>query len=172
MNKQEIVTELQNTITTFQQLISSFDETELNTQPFEGSWTPGQVAQHIIMANSGFGTLLNGPVKDAERAPDAMLNNIKGIFLDFTAKYNAPEFILPEIKEYQKERLLQALEQIKTDISNTVSDLEQELDKICLAFEIPGLGQLTRLEAVYFVIYHTQRHAQQLKNIKNSYLVS
>jgi len=72
MNKTEIIATLQSTITEFQELISSFDKAQLNAVPFEGSWTPGQVAQHIIMANSGFGEVLNGPVIDTERAPDEL----------------------------------------------------------------------------------------------------
>lgn len=170
MNKNEIIKELEGTITEFQQLVSSFDEQQLNSVPFEGSWTPAQVALHICMANSGFAEVLNGPVKDADRAPDQSVKDLERIFLDFTIKMDAPAFILPEMKVYNKERLISTLEEIKVDVAKAVKDLD--LTQICLAFELPGLGQVTRLEAVYFVIYHTQRHAHQLKNIKNSYLAN
>ena len=29
----------------------------------------------------------------------------------------------------------------------------------------PNFGQITNLEMLYFVLYHTQRHTHQLKNI-------
>ncbi|TCC85807.1 DinB family protein [Pedobacter hiemivivus] len=170
MNKNEIVKELKSTITEFQQLISSFDEQQLNAVPFEGSWTPAQVARHICKANSGFAEALNGPVQDTDRAPDQSVKTIERIMLDFTTKMNAPAFILPEMKAYNKERLINTLEDIKVDVSKAVTDLD--LTQTCLSFELPGLGQVTRLEAVYFMIYHTQRHAHQLKNIKNKHAVN
>ena len=170
MNKNEIVRELESTIIEFQQLISSFDEQQLNAVPFEGSWTPAQVARHICKANSGFAEALNGPVQDTHRAPDQSVKDFERIMLDFTTKMNAPAFILPETKVYNKERLINTLEDIKVDVSKAVTDLD--LTQTCLAFELPGLGQVTRLEAVYFMIYHTQRHAHQLKNIKKSYPIN
>lgn len=168
MNKDEIITALQSNITTFQNLISSFNETQLNQVPFEGSWTPAQVAQHIIMANSGFGDVLNGPVKDTSRAPGELKEKIKKDFLNFEIKMKSPDFILPKMKAYDRERQLSALEGIKNDISSVIPALD--LTQTCLAFELPVYGHLTRLEAIWFVIYHTQRHAQQLRNIKDHYV--
>lgn len=167
MNKNGVITELENSLDEFQELVSSFDEKQINKRPYEGSWTAGQVAQHIIMANSGFGEVLNGPVKNTERAPDEQVEKIKRDFLDFTLKMNAPDFIIPHNKEYRKGSLLEALESMKLNVTRAVSDLD--LTQTCLAFELPVYGHLTRLEAIYFVIYHTQRHAHQLKKIKNGY---
>lgn len=168
MNRNGVITELENSLNEFQQLISSFDEKQINERPFEGSWTPGQVAQHIVMANSGFGEVLNGPVAATERAPDEQVEKIKNDFLDFSLKMEAPDFIIPYDKEYSKDSLLNALESMKANVSKAVSDLD--LTQTCLAFELPVYGRLTRLEAIYFVIYHTQRHAHQLKKIKSGYL--
>ncbi|WEK21458.1 MAG: DinB family protein [Candidatus Pedobacter colombiensis] len=167
MNKNEIIKDLERTIAEFQQLISTFDEQQLNKVPFEGSWTPGQVAQHVSMANSGFADILNGPVKDTDRAPDQSVKKMEDILLDFTTKMQSPDFINPNMKVYNKAQLLNTLESIKSKVSKAIADLD--LTQTCLTFELPGLGQLTRLEAIYFVIYHTQRHAYQLKNIINSY---
>lgn len=167
MNRSVIITELENSLNEFQQLVSSFDENQINECPFEGSWTPAQVAQHIVMANSGFGEVLNGPVKNTERAPDEQVEKIKNNFLDFTSKMKSPDFIVPHDKQYNKDSLLKALEGIKGNVSKAISDLD--LTQTCLAFELPVYGCLTRLEAIYFVIYHTQRHAHQLKKIKSRY---
>ncbi|MEQ7802593.1 DinB family protein [Pedobacter sp. ASV1-7] len=167
MNKKGIVKELKDTIGEFQSLLSSFDENQLNSVPFKGSWTPGQVAHHIIMANSGFGEVLNGPVEETVRASDQMIDRIKTDFLNFNFKMTSPDFIYPKFKIYDKERLLMSLEKIREDITRAITDLE--LESTCLAFELPVYGRLTRLEAVYFVVYHTKRHAHQLKKIKQHY---
>lgn len=167
MNKIEVVKELKDSISEFQNLLSSFNEDQLNAVPFEGSWTPGQVAYHIIMANSGFGEILNGPVEETVRASDQLIERIKTDFLNFNFKMTSPDFIYPKLKTYDKERLLMSLEKIKEDIAKAAKDLD--LEPTCLAFELPVYGRLTRLEAVCFVAYHTKRHANQLKKIKQHY---
>jgi hypothetical protein len=40
-----------------------------------------------------------------------------------------------------------------------------DLDMTCLDFDIRTFGYLTRLEAVYFFLYHTKKHIHQLQNI-------
>ena len=76
----------------------------------------------------------------------------------------SPDFIYPKLKIYDKEPLLMSLEKIKEDIVKAATDLD--LEPTCLGFELPVYGRLTRLEAVCFVVYHTKRHAHQLKKIK------
>ena len=39
------------------------------------------------------------------------------------------------------------------------------LSETCTAFELPGFGEFTRAEWIYFAMYHTQRHTHQLKKI-------
>lgn len=147
------------------QLISSLDEEQLNTIPFEGSWTTGQVAEHLIKSNGGFAKLLFGPVKETERATDELVGAFKKAFLDFTIKMDSPVSVLPTKSRYKKEDLLNSFTDIKTTISRAIQTLD--LSQTCIAFEIPKTGFLTRTEAVWFAIYHTQRHIHQLENIKD-----
>jgi len=155
--------EVENTLKELIQLVSSFNQEQINTIPFEGSWTAGQLGRHMIKSNSGFVEMLNGPVKDSGREPDKMVERIKEDFLDFNTKMKSPDFIVPENINYNKEALLSSLNNIKVDLNKAVLTLD--LTKTCLVFELPVYGALTRLEAIYFVIYHTQRHIHQLKNI-------
>jgi hypothetical protein len=86
MNTKEVLTEIDETITEFCQHISSFTQEQTNVVPFEGSWTAGQLAKHVIMSASGFLEIMNGPVKETERKPDEMAATIKRDFLDFNTK--------------------------------------------------------------------------------------
>jgi len=156
---------LLDTDQTFTELIKTvllFDEDQLNAIPFEGSWTAGQIVQHLILANSGFMEVMQGPVKEPEREPDQLAGKIRKDFLNFEVKMESPEFILPLAISYSKSRQLGTLENIKSKLQHLISTME--LDRVCLTFELPGYGFLTRFEAVYFVNYHTQRHTHQLKN--------
>ncbi len=63
----------------------------------------------------------------------------------------------------KKDKLTKTLEYFRCKINLAMETMD--LSKTCLAFELPVLGFLTRLEAIYFILFHTQRHIQQLKNI-------
>ncbi|MEO5997774.1 MAG: DinB family protein [Chitinophagaceae bacterium] len=157
-------TEADQTFTDLLQTLSSIEDLKINTIPFDGSWTPGQLAQHIILSAGGFVQLLNGPVKDTERDSEANIPNLKTTFLNFTIKMKSPDFIVPEEKDYDKRQLVGTLQDIKVGLVKAIETLDTT--KTCTAFELPVLGYLTRAEAIIFTIVHTQRHAHQLKNIR------
>jgi len=163
METKELQSDINKTFKELGEIISSFDEDQINLIPFEGSWTAGQVAEHILLSVSGFEKTLNGSVAETERAPDALKDKIKASFLDFTTKMKSPDFIIPAEKNYEKDKLTKTLENFRGKINLAMETMD--LSKTCLAFELPVLGFLTRLESIYFILYHTQRHIQQLKNI-------
>lgn len=163
MRTQELQLDINKTFKELREVISSFNEDQINFIPFEGSWTPGQVAEHIILSVSGFEKTINGPVTETARGPDALALKLKETFLDFTTKMKSPDFIVPAEKHYQKDKLLSTVEELKAKINQAIEKLD--LTKTCIGFELPVLGFITRLESVYFILYHTQRHIHQLKNI-------
>lgn len=160
---EKIIKEANETLSALENTLSKFDKAQINTAPFKGSWTAGQLAEHMILANSGFLQVINGPVTETDKPADLMVKRIREDFLNFNVKFNSPEEIYPEDKAYNQYALLESLKEIRDGISTSITGLD--LTKTCSSFELPGYGFLTRLEAIYFVIYHTQRHVHQLKNI-------
>jgi len=161
---QELQNQIDKTLTGLIEVLSSIEEEKINVIPFEGSWTAGQLAQHMIMSNAGFADLINGPVKETDRKPDQHIEDLRS-FLNFNIKFESPEFVRPPKKDYNKHELLHTLNGIKERLHQTLET--SDLKKTCVAFEIPGMGYLTGLEAAHFVWYHTQRHTHQLKNISS-----
>jgi hypothetical protein len=158
-----------NTRDTFSELdniLFAFNEEQLNTVPFEGSWTAGQVAEHTIKALSGLSRLMNGPAEKTDRDPAEKIKGIEDLFLDFTVKMQSPDFILPSAGPQQKASLLRSVEESKKAM---LEALEKDLTLCCNGAELPGFGKLTRLEWIHFFLAHTQRHTQQLKNIFNTF---
>lgn len=155
--------EMEETMTGWTEVLSSFNQEQLNRVPFEGSWTAGQIAKHLIMANFGFLEVLNGTEGETDRPADQKVARIKSDFLDFTTKMQSPDFILPKAIDYDKEILVNNIEELRGKLTEVI--LSSDLTKTCLAFEMPVYGYFTRWEAIYFVIYHSQRHLNQLKNI-------
>lgn len=162
---EKVIKEAEATLSALENAFSKFDANEINTVPFEGSWTAGQLAKHLVMANGGFLQVINGPIAETDKPADLMVGQIKNDFLNFNVKFDSPKEIYPENREYDQSALMEKLGEIKEGIAASISNLD--LTKTCTAFELPVYGYLTRLEAVYFVIYHTQRHVHQLKNIYN-----
>lgn len=161
--RKELQNEFEAVAKELSQVLSSFSDDQINITPYEACWTAGQVAQHLVLSNSGFAQLLKGPTKETERAPDELVATIKESFLNFDIKMESPDFVRPAIKDYDKESLLNSLEDIRSSIINGLQTAD--LSKTCVAFELPVLGLVTRLEAINFVIVHTKRHIHQLKKI-------
>jgi hypothetical protein len=160
---EKVIREANETLSALEHEFSRFDSLQINDVPFEGSWTAGQLAEHLVLSNSGFLEVINGPVAETDKPADLMVKEIKKDFLNFNVKYDSPKEIYPEDRTYNQPELLKSLKQIRKGISDAATGLD--LTKTCTSYELPGYGFLTRLEAIYFVIYHTQRHVHQLKNI-------
>ena len=156
----EILNELQDTTGDLFQLLASFNQDQVNTIPFESSWTPGQIGEHITRSNKGIAQALSMEGKTTQRNSAERAQELKSIFLDFTVKFQSPEFILPTQISYQKEELLE-------ELKKSTAHLQQLAGAVNLSEEI-GLhpfGQITKLELLHFVVYHTRRHIHQVKNI-------
>ncbi len=132
----------------------------LNAIPFPGSWTAGQVTRHIIKSNRSIAQALNLPGNATGREPDQRVQELKELFLDFTIKFQAAAFIIPTSDVYDKERLLLDLKgsTIRLKEASRLIDLDQ-------AIHHPAFGEITKLELLYFVLFHTVRHVRQLKKI-------
>jgi hypothetical protein len=163
MEKDIIISDFNEVFSDLTNAVSGFDYKSYNEIPFKGSWTPAQVTQHIILASEGFVKVLNAEVVDTERPIDEKKAQIKAIFLNYGTKMKSPDFILPELKDYDKDKHLSKIAVIKEGILKAINDLD--LGKTCMSFELPGMGHLTRLEAICFVTYHTERHVHQLQEI-------
>lgn len=155
-------------VETFKKLnetLSSFSDEEINTVPFKGSWTPGQVVQHIILGNSGYPELFAVNTKPTIRKYDEHVKELEGIFLNFNTKMDAPDFLKPEAKNYNKIALTLSLLKIESDLLNASENYDLTLT--CLDFQVPGFENFTIYEWINFALVHSQRHTHQLQKISN-----
>ena len=163
LHTKELFTGINTAAAELLELISSADEQTLNTVPFKNSWTAAQLASHITKSNKAIIQALHMHGEPAERNPDARVTELKSMFLDFSIKFQSPEFILPAEGSYGKETLAEELERsigrLKEAAGNT------NLTEMIM---LPAFGEITKLEVLYFVLYHTQRHIRQLKSILRS----
>ncbi|MEO6497609.1 MAG: DinB family protein, partial [Mucilaginibacter sp.] len=163
LNSAQLITTFDQTMDELINLFSTFSDKDINTVPYKDSWTPGQMAAHVNKVTTGFYDMLNGPVKDTDRQPDKAAAQIKEDFLNFDIRMDSPDFVRPEIKDYDKGELTEALIAAREKLVNSAKSLD--LTKTCTAFK-PGPDWLTRYEALTFVTYHNRRHIHQLKKME------
>lgn len=165
--KDTLKAEITETFEKLVKVLDTFTPEHLGQVPFEGSWTAGQVAEHIVKFLGNIEYFLN---KNAEptldRPYDAQCALLRKIFLDFTTKMKSPDFIIPEATVHEKGDLLQKIPLLKQQLLDAVDHLDLTLT--CKSFELPNMGFLTRIEWITFFIVHTQRHNHQLENISKS----
>jgi hypothetical protein len=91
------------------QVLNLFNCENINTVPFEGSRTGGQVAEHVLKSVSGVLETLKAKVKQTERDPEENVKQLSDIFLNFDIKMKSPDFILPSNDPKNRDLLIQYL---------------------------------------------------------------
>lgn len=144
-------------------VFSSFEEDTINRIPFPGSWTPVQVATHIILATDG---VPDATTKPLDREIDLYLPAIRPWWEDLSQKFTAPEPLRPDNKPRSKNEVLSELRRVREKDLKIVA--QEDLTQICLDFELPTIGYLTRYEWLWFIQMHIKRHLFQLQNMTAS----
>lgn len=161
--KTTLQTNIVETFKNLSEIHSKFSETALNTVPFEGSWTAGQTTQHILKASSGYAALFLGKTEKTNREPDLYIKDLKALFLNYDIKMESPDFLLPEIIDYDKEK--QTLELLNREADLLTLSAIHDLTLTCLDFQLPEFENFTILEWISFTLIHTERHTHQLNEI-------
>ena len=163
INTTELFAALDECTSEISKLIFREDESALNIVPFTDSWTAAQLAVHVTKSNKAIASALTMSGEPAKRNADDGVQRLKDMFLNFEVKFNSPEFIKPEDRKYSKEEVV-------TNLNKSIAQLKALREKANLfeIISIPPFGEITKLELLHFVVYHTQRHIHQLKNILKS----
>jgi len=159
-HKNELRTALAAAFDRFSDKLSSFDPDVVNEIPFAGSWTPAQVAVHIIMATDGVPDTHTSP---AHRPYDANLVKIRPWWEDLNQKFTSPEPLRPDTEPRSAKILLEELSRVRAKDLMLVD--KADLSAVCLDFELPSIGYLTRFEWLWFIEMHLKRHEFQLSNM-------
>ncbi len=164
-NTEDLFVSLANTTKELVKLISSADSTKINTilsdsYRIRNSWTAAQVASHVTKSNKAIVQAMNMAGKKTGRNPGDRIQELKGMFLDYETKFRSPDFIMPTKDIYKKELLV-------TDLKDSIRKFKDAASVVDLTeiISLPSFGEITKLELAWFVLFHTQRHIQQLKKI-------
>ncbi|PTR00031.1 DinB family protein [Mucilaginibacter yixingensis] len=161
--EKQLAEQLKQTRDGFLAALDIFSPEEFNTVPFEGSWTPAQVAQHILLSVTGTGQLVTGPTQAADRDWQQNAAQLASIFLNFEIKMQGPDFVQPDDQPKDQQEIIT---QLRAGFDKLVTvAANEDLTEICTAGEFPTMGHLSRFELLTFADVHTRRHTHQLQNI-------
>jgi hypothetical protein len=144
-------------------VISGFPEEHFNTVPPDGGWSVGQIAEHLIKIESSTVRLFTGDFKVCERDPEEKIQIMKDRFLDLDKKMTAHGPIVPDDSPKDKDKVLDKLQDLRQRLTGMIE--LHDLSEVITSFAHPLFGLLTRIEWIYFNIYHTQRHLTQIQKI-------
>lgn len=162
MTKQEELSEFLAIKDELLSLLDPLEETRLNQVPFPGSWTAGQLGEHLLKS---YRVVDLSKVKGlpSQRPSGEKSAQIDGVFLDFTTKYQPPEFIVPSSGNISGRKLVADLRQVSDEIAAYVK--AHDMTFTCREFEVIGFGDLTAQEWIRFLTAHSKRHVRQLRHI-------
>jgi hypothetical protein len=158
--KKELANGLVNAFDTFRDLVAAFTNETFNQIPFEGSWTPAQVASHIIMATDG---IPDEHTETATRDYKEQVGPITAMWTNYSVKFQSPDFLVPNNPLTNKLQAIKEINRIKEKLASMA--LEKDLAEICPDFPIPPFGAMSRYEWFVFVSLHVHRHAHQLREM-------
>lgn len=161
--KEKLITEFEETTRDLFATLSLFTQEEFNQIPFEGSWTGGQVAEHLFKSESNIPKVLTGNSKETERDPFEKAGVIRTAFLDYTIKLQSPEFILPSNDSTDKEFFINRFEGTRKELRNLIET--KDLYRTFTDFPFPQIGEFTGWEWICFAVCHSMRHIRQMKII-------
>lgn len=157
----DTIKELELTHKNLTEAIETIPADEVNTIPYQSGWTAAQVVEHVLKA-IGI-EVLTGKTQATDRDPGEKIKPVADLFLNLDIEMHSPDFIYPSDDKYEKQQLLDMVNDKFTKLIHLAQTLDLSLT--CLDFEVPMAGPFTRLEFVWFYISHTQRHIFQLKKI-------
>jgi hypothetical protein len=143
-------------------LTDLFSDEQFQQPPFEGSWTPAQLIEHVTKVDHRIINAIYGKVSDTSRNISQHIAPTRDRFLDFTIKIDAPASIIPSEQPGSKQEVIAAIRNTRDRLMDAATTLD--LTMTCLEAP-PSFAEFTRLELLHFIVYHTQRHVHQLKNM-------
>ena len=89
-------------------LLSSLSNEQLNSRPANGSWTAGQIGDHLDRSYN-VSNILMGTTEVTKRAPNQKMEEIRELFLNFDIKMDSPKAVEPTDRPIDKKNLLTSL---------------------------------------------------------------
>lgn len=131
--------------------------------PAEGKWSIQQVLEHLSVTERGILMMGNGQTTETSRDPNVIIHQVRDFLGDQSNKRSAPAPVRPPGEDKSMKEFLYLIEETRHALIEQGES--NGWGQILTLFPHPISGTMTRLEWLYFHIYHTERHLHQIKLI-------
>jgi uncharacterized damage-inducible protein DinB len=160
----ELVKKYQSNTEMFIKFIEGISDDIFNIKPDTNTWSAAENVEHIIRSEFGTARLFNSETKkESQRDTESKIEEIKTRFTDRTNKLQAFGVVLPTDGQKTKEELIEKFRRSREEVLKLIK--VQDLDEVCMRFEHPLFGCMTRREWIHFNIVHTNRHKDQIEDL-------
>ena len=156
-----VIRDIEQSALELRQVLGGFSPEQFNQKPPFNRWSPGQIAEHILLYDILINRTLKGEIKKADRPENKKISLIQSVCTNLGKKSEAPESVIPSDTLKDPFALTEKINLQRQQLIWTVKTMD--LSPLCLSFIHPEFGELTRLEWIYFSIAHTARHSRQLR---------
>lgn len=160
----EIIPELNAATTRLLREMGRFSSHSFNTSLPGSEWNAGQIAEHILLTDIFIFRLLHGDVEFAGRSSNEKVQLIKNMLQAPVGKMDDEEIAIPSDRLKDPVTILQKISRGRHDIIQYLNSIEE--DSLCAGYSHPQVGTLTVTEWIWFIVYHTEQHADQLKKME------
>lgn len=164
MTKDALLSDLEATTQLFIEAVSRFGQEAFNQKPSETGWSPAQIADHLLKVGFSTYKAISGETIPTARPPEQKIAMIKQGMEDEVTKRIAPERVLPSADVQKTANIINQIKKQKELLEEAIHS--SDITDACMSFKHPVLGTLTKMEWLYFHIYHVQRHLRQMKRFE------
>ncbi len=151
-----------------QSTLDSIPDAIMKHNPAPDKWSILTILDHLRVTDQSILRLGQSEASPTERDAMININKVKKVFQNHELQLPAPNAVLPKHDDKSKEELITELKDIR---KATLAQGESlGWNGVLSNFSHPITGTMTRLEWLYFCIYHTERHIYQIEGIKNKLL--
>ncbi len=145
----------------FLNTFSRFDKRRFNAPRAAGKWSPGQMLDHLNLAERATLRLFAGETSDVEgRGPDEKCADIMERWAKNKRAFPAPANLSPREVTYPLVETLDVFVDQRADIRTAV-DFASDVGAIIGGWAHPLFGEMTLLEWLVFTAAHGERHRRQ-----------
>lgn len=169
MNKEVILAEWKEITDRLTALIASCPPEMFNRKPSGTSWSAAQIAAHLLKVDVSTYRALRSETVPTNRPPEEKIALIKEA-MESDTKRVAPDVVKPADEWQEPQAMMKALQNQRERVEKLIGELD--LTEACRMYKHPSLGTMTRLEWVYFNIYHAARHIRQMQQLQSRLMAS
>jgi hypothetical protein len=158
-----LTTELQKNVEALTKELSRFNYEDFNRVPATGGWTPGQIAEHLLIFDIRALTTLSGKTQPVDRDPQELFPAILARLTNREHKSDAPPFLIPTDTSKDPAALTDKLIAARRNLIQFVT--EHNMDLLLPDMPHRFFGPMTGNEWMQLIILHAKRHLLQLQDI-------